>query len=187
MTVSNCCAIETELGWLGLVWRDASIIRLFVPERERISIERRIERFDPSAQAVHIDEAPRFVGEIVDQLLSYARGEAVDFSETAVSAGDVGPMREAIYAALRTVGYGETLTYGELAARAGYPGMAREIGEAMGKNPVPIIVPCHRVLAAGGKIGGFSAPGGSRTKERLLALEGVQLGPPTKAQAAFAF
>ena len=65
--------------------------------------------------------------------------------------------------------------------------MARETGEALGRNPVPLIVPCHRIHAAGGKIGGFSAPGGSATKEKLLALEGVRLGPPPAAQKAFAF
>ena len=70
---------------------------------------------------------------------------------------------------------------------AGHPGKARETGEALGRNPVPLIVPCHRILAAGGKIGGFSAPGGSSTKEKLLALEGVRVGPPPAAQQAFAF
>jgi methylated-DNA-[protein]-cysteine S-methyltransferase len=95
--------------------------------------------------------------------------------------------RRAIYSAARKLGFGETTTYGGLADSAGHPGMARETGEALGRNPVPLIVPCHRILAAGGKIGGFSAPGGSSTKERLLALEGVQIGPPPPAQKAFAF
>jgi methylated-DNA-[protein]-cysteine S-methyltransferase len=74
--------------------------------------------------------------------------------------------------------WGETNTYCALALRAGFPDAARAIGQAMGRNPVPIIVPCHRVLASGGKVGGFSAFGGAETKTRLLALEGVQLEEP---------
>ena len=79
-----------------------------------------------------------------------------------------------IYDLLRTVGWGQTTTYGELARRAGRrPEAARAVGQAMGSNRIPVIIPCHRVLASGQKIGGFSAPGGTLTKERLLALEGV--------------
>ena len=74
---------------------------------------------------------------------------------------------------MRAVAWGETVTYGELAKRAGTPGTAQDVGVAMARNPVPLIIPCHRVLAAGGKIGGFSAPGRTETKERMLALEGV--------------
>lgn len=187
MTKTHHTICQTELGWLGLVWRDHAIVRLFMPERDAESVERRVARLDPTSEMVGPDQLPAFVQAAVELLHKYAAGESVDFSSTPVSAGDVGAMREAIYATLRTVGHGATLTYGELAARAGYPGMAREIGEAMGKNPVPIIVPCHRVVAAGGKIGGFSAPGGSKTKQRLLALEGVQVGPAPRPQAAFDF
>ena len=78
-----------------------------------------------------------------------------------------------IYDALRAVAWGETVTYGELARRAGAPGAAQDVGVAMARNPVPLIIPCHRVLAAGGKLGGFSAPGRTIAKERMLALEGV--------------
>ncbi|MGH6808763.1 MAG: methylated-DNA--[protein]-cysteine S-methyltransferase, partial [Ensifer adhaerens] len=79
-------------------------------------------------------------------------------------------------------GYGETVAYGELAVMAGRPGAARAVGSAMATCPVPILIPCHRVLAAGGKVGGFSAPGGSTSKIRMLELEGVHLGPPEPAQ-----
>ncbi|WP_374684800.1 methylated-DNA--[protein]-cysteine S-methyltransferase [Mesorhizobium sp. J428] len=78
---------------------------------------------------------------------------------------------------MRKLRHGETLTYGELAERAGFPGQAQAVGQAMGKNPVPLVVPCHRVLAAGGKIGGFSAPGGAATKEKMLRLEGAIATP----------
>jgi methylated-DNA-[protein]-cysteine S-methyltransferase len=86
------------------------------------------------------------------------------------------------------VGWGHTTTYGTLAKELGAgPEVARDIGQAMARNPVALIIPCHRVLAAGGKIGGFSAPGGTATKLRMLALEGVDLEPPPPAQRAFEF
>jgi methylated-DNA-[protein]-cysteine S-methyltransferase len=87
---------------------------------------------------------------------------------------------------MRALDYGETMTYGGLAEATGRPGMAREVGQAMGSNPVPIIVPCHRVLAAGGKMGGFSAPGGVFAKRRLLDLERAR-PPSPPGQSAFAF
>ncbi|WP_037170968.1 MGMT family protein, partial [Rhizobium sp. Pop5] len=93
-----------------------------------------------------------------------------------------------IYAAARRVGWGHTTTYGALAKELGVgPEAARDVGQAMAKNPVALIIPCHRVLAAGGKIGGFSAPGGSSSKARMLELEGVQLGPPPPAQQSLGF
>src|SRR5881394_101443 len=90
----------------------------------------------------------------------------------------VDDFRQKLYAALRAIGFGRTVTYGELAKQVGLTGWegARDVGEAMGKNPVPIVIPCHRVLAAGNKPGGFSAYGGVTTKQKLLALEGVRLG-----------
>ncbi len=83
-----------------------------------------------------------------------------------------------IYEKARGIGWGETSTYGALARQAGFPDAARAVGQAMGRNPIPIIIPCHRVLASGRKVGGFSAFGGADTKQRLLALEGVELGEP---------
>ena len=91
----------------------------------------------------------------------------------------VGDFHRRIYDLTRDVGWGETITYGELARRVGAPGAARAVGQAMGRNPIPIIIPCHRVLASGGKVGGFSAFGGAVTKTRLLALEGVHLDKGT--------
>ena len=95
---------------------------------------------------------------------------------------------ERIYAAARRVGWGHTTTYGALAKEldAG-PEAARDVGQAMARNPVAVIIPCHRVLAAGGQVGGFSAPGGSAAKRRMLALEGVHLDPPPPAQQSFQF
>jgi len=95
---------------------------------------------------------------------------------------------ERIYEAARRVAWGYTTTYGNLAKELGAgPEAARDVGKAMARNPVALIIPCHRVLAASGKVGGFSAPGGSAAKRRMLALEGVQLDPPPPAQQSFRF
>ena len=130
-------------------------------------------------------EPPAAVAAAIELIKRYAEGEAVDFSSVAVDLDGVDQFHRAIYQAARKLDFGQTTTYGGLAEAAGHPGKARETGEALGRNPVPLIVPCHRILAAGGKIGGFSAPGGSATKEKLLALEGVQVGPPPRGPKGF--
>jgi methylated-DNA-[protein]-cysteine S-methyltransferase len=112
---------------------------------------------------------------LIADIQRYLAGAAVDFTGAAVDLSAVDPFRLELYEALRTVKYGQTVTYGDLAQHVGLTGpeAAREVGAAMGRNPVPVVIPCHRVLAAGGKLGGFSAYGGTVTKQRLLALEGV--------------
>ena len=178
---------KTQLGWIGLVWSTAGFTRLFMPQSSRQAVLERIARDTPEAEPVEPDTGPAFVCETIEALCDYARGAEVDFSAVPVSFGEVGEMRDAIYAVLRRVPYGRTLTYGELAEEAGFAGLARDIGQAMGQNPVPIIVPCHRVVAASGKLGGFSAPGGARTKERLLAIERARPLKERTAQASFLF
>ncbi|HME27566.1 MAG TPA: MGMT family protein [Acetobacteraceae bacterium] len=104
------------------------------------------------------------------------RGEARDLSAIALDMEGVPQFHQRVYAVARAIPAGATLSYGDIAARLGDTSKAREVGEAMGQNPFPIIVPCHRVLAAGGKVGGFSAAGGITTKLRLLGIEGAQVG-----------
>ena len=108
----------------------------------------------------------------------YIAGDRVDFGAVPLDLGDLGAFRLAVYEAARTVGWGETASYGDLARRIGFPWGARAVGQALARNPVPIIVPCHRILTHDRGIGGFSAYGGTMTKQRLLALEGVQVGMP---------
>lgn len=176
--------IDTAIGPIGLAWNERGICRVALPERDRQRMESRFAaRLDGAAPG----EPPADVAAAIGLIRRYAEGEAVDFSDVAIDLDGVDLFRRAIYAAARKLGFGETTTYGGLADAAGHPGKARETGEALGRNPVPLIVPCHRIHAAGGKIGGFSAPGGSSTKEKLLALEGVRLGPPPPAQQAFGF
>lgn len=121
------------------------------------------------------DAPPTAVAECVARLVAYFDGAAVDFSDVVLDTSGLGPLDGAVYRELRRVPRGATVTYGDLAARAGAPGAAQAVGAAMARNPWPIVVPCHRVLANGGGLGGFSAPGGVRTKRRLLRMEGVDL------------
>lgn len=180
----NYHLFETSLGWLGIAWSDKGLTQLQLPERDRAATERRLSRRLGNG----IECAPPAdIAQIVEILKRYASGEPVDFSDVPVDLSGIDPFRLAIYDAARKLGFGETTTYGGLATLAGHAGRAQETGQALGKNPVPIVVPCHRILAAGGKIGGFSAPGGSTTKGRLLAMEGVRVGPPPPAQASFGF
>jgi methylated-DNA-[protein]-cysteine S-methyltransferase len=106
-------------------------------------------------------------------LTGYAEGERVDFGPIRLDCTGLTPFGWAVTNACRCIAYGTTCSYGDLAASAGSPGAARAVGSVMRRNAWPIVVPCHRVLASGGKIGGYSAPGGLDLKRRLLELEGA--------------
>jgi len=176
--------IDTAIGPVGLAWSAEGVCRVALPERDRTRME---ARFAARLEGALPSEPPARVAAAIELIKRYAEGETVDFTSVPVDLDGADLFRHAIYRAARALAFGETTTYGGLADAAGHPGKARETGEALGRNPIPIIVPCHRILAAGGKIGGFSAPGGSSTKEKLLALEGVRVGPPPPAQQAFTF
>lgn len=178
---------ETMLGWIGIAWSDEGVVAVQTPDRDRETTQRRLLRRAGAAAALETDDLPATIADARDRLSRYAAGQAVDFTDIPLDLSGVDAFNFDIYRVARDLGFGQTVTYGELARLAGHAGLARETGKALGENPIPIIVPCHRIVAAGGKLGGFSAPGGARTKEKLLALEGVNVGPPPAAQAAFGF
>jgi len=178
---------ETALGFVGIAWSATGLTRLSLFQRDRAAVERRLERLGVAGPGTAEKAAPAWVAALVGDIKAYADGKEIDFTGVPVDLAGVDDFRLAIYAAARRLAYGETTTYGELANRAGHGGLPRETGQALGANPVPLVIPCHRILAAGGKIGGFSAPGGSTTKEKMLALEGVRTGPPPAPQQSFAF
>lgn len=184
-TISGQMVFQTALGFVGIAWSEKGLTRLCLFQRDRAAVERRLERF--GAVGSSEDNSPTWVTALIRDIRAYAEGEEIDFSGVPVDLAGVDDFRLAIYEAARKLSFGETTTYGELAKRAGHAGLPRETGQALGANPVPLVIPCHRILAAGGKIGGFSAPGGSTTKERMLALEGVRVGPPPAPQQSFAF
>lgn len=161
--------IETAFGACGLAWSEHGLTRLQLPEIDPAATE---ERLRATGRERAADEVPETIRDLQGRLQRYFDGAAIDFSDVAIDARGQGDLQRRIYAAVRAIPWGETRTYGEIAKAIGEPGAARVVGQAMGRNPVPIIMPCHRVLAASGRLGGFSAPGGGATKQRLLALEG---------------
>jgi methylated-DNA-[protein]-cysteine S-methyltransferase len=158
---------DTAIGSCGIAWGDRGITATALPhsqpERTRAALARRAD--GPAAAP-----PPEVTGaiELIRQLLD---GEATGLGDVALDLEGVADFDRRVAEVVRTIAPGETLTYGEVAARAGAPGEAREVGAAMGRNRFPIVVPCHRVVAANGKLGGFSAPGGVNTKLRMLEIE----------------
>jgi methylated-DNA-[protein]-cysteine S-methyltransferase len=165
---------DTAIGECGVAWNAHGLVGVQLPEKDRGATELRLALKCHSTSAADV---PPWVQSVIADIQRHLAGQPVDFSAIAVDLGGVDDFRQKLYAALRGIGFGRTTTYGELAKQLGLAGWegARDVGEAMGRNPVPIVIPCHRVLAAGNKLGGFSAYGGTRTKQKLLALEGVSL------------
>jgi methylated-DNA-[protein]-cysteine S-methyltransferase len=179
------CIFETAGGFCGIAWNDVGITRFQLPTRSAETTERSLLRRLPGAQPG--TPTPE-VAEAIAAVKRYFAGQETDFTGFTLDLREQDAFFQRIYAAARQVGWGHTTTYGTLAKELGAgPEAARDVGEAMAKNPVALIIPCHRVLAAGGKVGGFSAPGGSAAKLRMLALEGVDLAPPRPAQRSFGF
>jgi methylated-DNA-[protein]-cysteine S-methyltransferase len=176
---------ETAGGFCGIAWNNVGITRFQLPTKSAVAAERTLLRRVPDAERGA--PTPEVV-EAVAAVKRYFEGEETDFSSFRLDLGGQDPFFEQVYAAARRVGWGRTTTYGTLAKELGAgPEAARDVGQAMAKNPVALLIPCHRVLAVGGKIGGFSAPGGSAAKIRMLALEGVDLEPPRSDQQSFGF
>ncbi|HVV75699.1 MAG TPA: methylated-DNA--[protein]-cysteine S-methyltransferase [Mycobacteriales bacterium] len=162
----------TAIGDCGIVWNDRGVVGVQLPEGNADETRERIRRHWPDAMPAEPTPAARRAIEGITALLA---GEADAMDDVTIDLDGVSEFRRGVYEIARTVGPGDTITYGAIASRLGVPHAAREVGQALGANPVPLIVPCHRVLAAGGKLGGFSARGGVTTKSRLLAIEGASL------------
>jgi methylated-DNA-[protein]-cysteine S-methyltransferase len=176
---------ETAGGFCGIAWNSAGITRFQLPARSAEATERMLQRRLPEAEP---GAPPPAVVEAVAAVTRYFAGDETDFSGFTLDLSEQDAFFQQIYTAARRVGWGRTTTYGSLAKELGAgPEAARDVGQAMATNPVALFIPCHRVLAAGGKVGGFSAPGGATSKIRMLALEGVDVAPPPAAQRSFGF
>ena|SRR5438105_2482360 len=161
---------DTPIGTCSLVWQDEAIVGLRLPESSAAATRKRIKQrwADAEEQA-----PPAAMQRVIDRVLALLAGEAVDLSDVPLDFGAAPEFHQRAYAVARTIPPGQTMTYGEIAKRLGAPQESREVGQAMGKNPIAIIMPCHRVLGADGKMGGFSANGGVATKRRILEIEGA--------------
>ena len=171
---------ETAAGFCAIAWGERGITRFHLPTSTAAATERSLLRRLIDAEP---GTPPADVIAVVEAAKRYFAGEKVDFSKVSLDLDGQDEFFRKIYAAARRLGWGQTTTYGSLAQQVGAgPEAARDVGQAMARNPVPLIIPCHRVLAAGGKLGGFSAPGGSMTKQRMLEMEGWPLEPAKPAQ-----
>jgi O-6-methylguanine DNA methyltransferase len=168
---------STSLGVCGVSWNAQGITSFSLPEASGKSIEKRLKEVTGIAKAS--SAPPRWVKELIQKVKEHMKGRSQDFSSTPLHFEDVSEFMRSVYQAAQKVPSGGVVTYGELAALIGKPDAVRAVGTALAKNPIPLIVPCHRVIATSRKLGGFSAPGGLKTKAALLELEGVSLEKPT--------
>lgn len=164
---------DTVLGPSGIAWRSDAVVGAALPGATAEATRSYLERRFPGAEE---RPAPEPIRQAIDMIVRLLEGEAVDFSAVRLSLDEAAPFERAVYAEALAIPHGEIRTYGELARAIGEPGAARAVGRALGRNPIPIIIPCHRILAADGRSGGFSAPGGVSTKMRLLAIERARRG-----------
>jgi methylated-DNA-[protein]-cysteine S-methyltransferase len=164
---------DTAIGRCALAWGAAGIVGVWLPEAGDEALHRRIARRHPDFEAA---EPPAYVAEAARAIAAHLSGALDDLTAVTLDLSRVSELHRRVFAVARAIPPGRTLTYGEVAARIGEPGAARAVGKALGENPFPIVVPCHRVLAAGGRLHGFSAPGGLATKRRLLEIEKARAG-----------
>jgi methylated-DNA-[protein]-cysteine S-methyltransferase len=167
---SEFALFETPIGPCGIAWGGRGIAGIQLPEADAAGTRARLLRRFPKATEA---PPPPAVADAVQGIITLLSGRGDDLSTVEIDLGRVPEFHRRVYEVTRSIPPGETLTYGEVAARLGEPGAARAVGRALGRNPFPIVVPCHRIVAAGGRTGGFSARGGVLTKVRLLEIEGA--------------
>lgn len=178
----NFALFETAIGCCGIVWSERGIAGVHLPERSEAATRNRLLRRFPTVREA---APPAQVCRAIDDIVALLEGERRDLSRLTIDSGAIPEFHRRVYEVARTIPAGATLSYGEIAERLGDRNLARDVADALSKNPCPVIVPCHRVLAAGGKPGGFSAPGGVATKLRLLTIEGAQ--PQGRAEGPMLF
>ena len=164
---------DTPVGGCALVWGERGLVGVLLPEASDAATRSRVRhRYAGAQEAAPTPE----LQQVIERIRGLLNGGRDDLADIALDLTEIPPFHRRVYALARAIRPGSTRSYGEIANELGEPHAARAVGQALGANPFPIIVPCHRVLAAGAKAGGFSAPGGTRTKLRLLEIEGAPLG-----------
>jgi methylated-DNA-[protein]-cysteine S-methyltransferase len=171
--VPNLSIFPTNLGWFGLLGRDAPLVSVWVghasADEVRRAARRQIAESGSKAEFVEGDWYP----ELRQRLERYCMGERCDFDDISLAPSRATEFQKRVVKIVRRIPYGKTLSYGRLAEKAGFPRAARAVGTVMSSNRFPIVVPCHRVVVAGGKTGGYTSPQGISLKLRLLAMEGA--------------
>ena len=176
------CLFETPLGACGIAWKEEETSRIppvvtffLLPEATRSLTDTRIARSSGGRKARV--PPPRIAG-IIRKIQKHLHGDVQDFLDIVVDLDGAGPFARQVYETVRKIPAGRTMTYGELAAGMNRPTASRAVGQALGRNPIPLLIPCHRVVASGNDLRGFSAHGGVKTKARMLDIEGASIGLP---------
>jgi methylated-DNA-[protein]-cysteine S-methyltransferase len=187
MTAHGFTLFDTSIGRCGIAWSERGIVAVQLPEsREPDTRARLLKNHPGAAEGV----PPAEIQRALESIVSLMAGEDADLSAAVLDMQRVSPFHRKVYEAARAVPSGATLSYGEIAKQLGAAGSARAVGQALGRNPFAIVVPCHRVLASDGRIGGFSANGGIATKLRMLAIEAARAsgqGALFEGDGVFAF
>lgn len=168
MPTQGFALFDTVIGRCGLAWGAGGLIGVQLPESSPGAAWARLRRRFPDAVE---SEPPAEIEAVIERIREVLAGGRDDLADVALDLDGQPAFNLRVYEIARAIAPGETSTYGQVARAMGEPGAARAVGKALGENPWPIVVPCHRVLAASGGMGGFSAPGGAETKARLLTLE----------------
>jgi methylated-DNA-[protein]-cysteine S-methyltransferase len=173
MSTEGLALFETAIGACGIVWSTGGIVGVQLSEADGARTRARMMRRFPTAVEA---PPPAKIGRAIDGIVALLAGQPSDLWSVVLDMDGVPAFERRVYAIARTIPPGATTTYGEIAARLGDAGAARAVGRALGRNPFAIVVPCHRVLGANGRAGGFSASGGALTKMRLLTIERAHTG-----------
>jgi methylated-DNA-[protein]-cysteine S-methyltransferase len=173
MRAEGFTLFDTPIGCCGIAWSSGRIAGVQLPEADAASTRRRLRRRFPAAEP--LDPPPLVAGAIAG-MRSLLQGEPASLAALPLALEGLPDLDRRVYALAQAIPRGAVRTYGEIAAQLGAPEAAREVGAALARNPFPLIVPCHRVVAAGGRLGGFSAAGGAIAKRRLLAIEQARFG-----------
>ena len=170
MTAHLFTMFDTAIGACGIVWGAHGIVGVQLPmtnaEKTRLRLQQRYGDLIESPPPADVRHA-------IDGMIELLDGKPNDLADIALDLSEVPEFHRQVYAIARTIAPGKTLSYGDIAKRLGGVELSRDVGQALGRNPCPIVVPCHRVLAAGNKPGGFSANGGVVTKLKMLEIEGA--------------
>lgn len=179
--MSATVRFPTTLGECSLAWNEAGVTSFSLPKKPAFDSTPPSTSFPtptPSAAPALPVGLPKEISSLLERVRRHLRGDLQDFADVRYAWATVTPFRQKVLRAVLGIAPGRTATYGEITAAIGAaPGSNRATGGAVGANPWPLLVPCHRILGANGALTGYSAPGGLKTKAALLALEGVKLGP----------
>ena len=176
------CLFETPLGACGVAWKEQEnprippVVTFFrLPEATRSLTDTRIAGSSGGRKA---RVPPPHIARIIKRVQKHLRGDVQDFQDVVVDLDGAGPFARQVYETARKIPAGRTRSYGELATEINRPTASRAVGQALGRNPIPLLIPCHRVVASGNDLRGFSAHGGLETKARMLEIEGATNGRP---------